>query len=301
MARDVSDSVSIRGQRRAVVGAVLDADTGLIVHMLHGTSPESVLARVLKAALVSPTAPLIKAVPDRLVVAPDLLATVKIAAAGLSKLSAAAIVEGHRMHEAEEVVDALVGHMEGRNQPEETPTTDDWQVLYREIDAFTDAAPWKRWSDSDWFQAQFQLSGETIERDCLVLGNAGLQHGFNMLPDANSLLLASDSDSTGRLAHLERALMVHLDPWRETHGVYADKARRYGWPNEARLVPSLLTVRDHQPADPSAKDVRLLSLGLHGVHAQDSTRLISAGHDSRATGELAFADGTLGRFEVNRP
>jgi len=301
LARDVSDSVSIQGQRRTVFGAVLDVDTGLVVHLLPGTSVDSVVGRVLKAALVRPAAPLTKAVPQRLVAPPELLQSVEAAAAGLSKLTDTVVVEGHQLQEAEEIVDSMVGHMEGRNQPEEPPTVADWQVLYRELAAFTEAAPWRRWSDSDWFTARFEINGTTIQRDCLVLGNAGLQRGFNVIPDADDLLRASSSDTANRWTHLDDALIVHLDPWRETHGVYADKARRYAWPTDAPFVPSLLTVRDGGPADLSASDSRVLALALHAVLTQDARRLVAAGANAIVAGELTFADNTIGRFEVDRP
>jgi hypothetical protein len=303
MARDVSDSVTIRGQGRTVLGAVLDVDTALIVQMLPGTSVEDVLQRVLKGALVRPAAPLAKTVPQQLIAPPECIQAVRSASTRLSKLTATAISEGHALHEAEEIVDALVGHMEGRDQPEEPPTVDDWRLLYRELAAFTDAAPWQRWSDDDWFHGRFELDGAAVERDCVVLGNAGLQHGFNAMPDANNLLLASDSygDSDSPLEHLHDALIVHLDPWRETRGMYADKARRYAWPSQARFVPSLLTVRQGGPADLSRGDARLLALALHGVVTQDARRLVPAGEGAAVTGELVYADGTVGRFAVDRP
>lgn len=300
LARDVSESVSIRGQGRTVLGAVLDADSGLIVQMLPGTSTEDVLQRVLKAALVRPAEPLTKAVPQQLVAPPECVQAVRSGASRLSKLADAAIVEGHEMHEAEEIVDGLVGHLEGRGQPEEPPSVEDWRLLYQNLWEFADAAPWQRWSDGDWFKARLELDATAVQRDCLVLGNAGVQHGFNVIPDANDLLLASTSSAGNRLEHLDEALIVHLDPWRETHGVYADKARRYRWPSDAPFVPSVLTVHDGRPADLSSTDTRLLAIALHGVIAQDARRLTVAGN-TVVTGQVTFADGTVGRFEVNRP
>ncbi|HEU5033535.1 MAG TPA: hypothetical protein VFT62_02125 [Mycobacteriales bacterium] len=300
LARDVSDSVTIHGQRRTVLAAALDVDTGLIVNVLPGTSVDSVLPRALKAALVSPAAPLPKAVPNRIVAPPELLQDVTAAAAGLSKLANTEVIEGEQMHEAEEILDSLVGHMEGRAQPDDPPSVQDWRQLYGELAAFTEAAPWKRWTDSDWFPARLELDGHVAELDCLVLGNAGVQHGFNAIPDANDLLKASTSGGKNTLEHLDEALIVHLDPWRETHGLNADKARRYGWPSEARFVPSLLTVRDRQPADLSRTDARLLALAIRGVLSQDNRRLVPA--DTRAlTGEFTFEDGAVGRYRIDRP
>ncbi|HET7531115.1 MAG TPA: hypothetical protein VFJ98_09175 [Mycobacteriales bacterium] len=299
LTRDVSDSVQIADQSSTVVGVALDADSGLIVHIQVGTSTVGALSRVLEGALVSPAAPLVKATPQLLVTAPELESVLQGAAAGLSQLADVDIVAAGGLGDAEEIVDGLVGHMEGRDQPDEPPTVDDWHLLYRELTAFTDAAPWQRWSDSDWFTARFELDGKTIGRDCLVLGNAGLQHGFNVVPDADDLLAADRSGD--HLAQLEDALIVHLDPWDDTHGMYAAKARRYGWPAQATLVPSLLTVRNGRPADLAGDDAHLLTLALHAVLTQDTRRIAPVGRSAVVTGELALAEGIIGRFEIGRP
>jgi hypothetical protein len=301
LARDVSESVAIPGQRRTFVAAVLDVDTGLIVHLLQGTSIDTVVPRVLKGALTRPSAPLTKAVPNRLIAPPELVQAVGAAAAGLSKLASAEISEGLNMHAAEEILDALVGHLEGREPADEPPAVEDWQVLYAELAAFAEAALWKRWSDVDWFHARFELDGMSVERDCLVLGNAGVQHGFNVMPDASVLSRAAMSEGPPRWEHLDEALIVHLDTWRETGGLFADKARRYGWSSEARLVPSLYAIRKGRPADVGRTEARMLALALRGVVAQDSRRLISVGDRRALTGEIAFVDGIVGRFEVDRP
>jgi hypothetical protein len=94
--------------------------------------------------------------------------------------------------------------------------------------------------------------------------------------------------------------MVHLDPGRETPGRFSDKARRYGWPGTARFAPSLTSVHAGQPADMSQSDVRMLALALHGVLSQDARRLVTADKPA-VTGELTFADATVGRYDVSRP
>ncbi len=193
LARDVSDSVIVGGQRRTILAAVLDAENGLLVNVSPGTSLEGVLGRALKSALVTPAPPLAKAVPQRLVVPPDLLQATQAAVGRLSWLADTAVSEGTGMDEAEEIMDSLVGHLEGRAQPDDLPAADDYRVLYRELQAYVGAEPWKRWTDSNWFTAHLDLDGDQAELDCIVLGNAGVQHGFNAVPDADQLLRASTS------------------------------------------------------------------------------------------------------------
>jgi hypothetical protein len=101
---------------------------------------------------------------------------------------------------------------------------------------------------------------------------------------------------------MDQALVVHLDPWRETKGVHADKARRYGWPSEERFVPSLLTVRNGGPADLSCTDTRLLTLASQAVLTEDARRLtVVRAPSATTTGEVIFDDGSVGIFRVTRP
>ena len=300
LARDISDSVTVGVQRRTALAAVLDADTGLVVNVSPGTSIDGVLGRALKSSLVTPAPPLAKAVPERLVVPAELVQAVQAAATGLSWLADTAVTEGSGMDEAEEIMDSLVGHLEGRTQPDDLPAADDYRILYRELQAYVEAAPWKRWTDSDWFAARLELDGGHLDLDCLVLGNAGMQHGFNAVPDAAQLLAASTSPADDSLNHLDGALIVHLDPWRETPGRFADKARRYGWPSSTRLAPSLTSVHDGQPADLSRSEVRILALALRGVLSQDARRLTAVDKPT-VTGDLTFPDATVGRYDVSRP
>jgi hypothetical protein len=304
LARDVSESVVVSGQRRTAVAVVFDAAAGMIVNITPGTSSEDVLRRALKGALVRPAAPLRKLVPERLVSPPELVEAVRTTATTLSKLAAVEVTEGVGMDDAEEIFDSIVGHMEGRDQPTDPPSVGDWRVLYDELRSYAEAAPWRRWTDSDWFRASLEVEGASVERVCVVLGNAGLQHGFNAVADPTMLehLAADESSRRNPLQHLDQALIVHLDPWRETKGVHGDKARRYGWPSEARFVPSLLTVRDGGPADLSCADSRLLTLALRAVLTEDARRLTVAGAGSATTaGEVTFHDGSVGRFAVARP
>jgi hypothetical protein len=94
--------------------------------------------------------------------------------------------------------------------------------------------------------------------------------------------------------------VVHLDPWHETTGRFADKAKRYGWPSNTTLAPSFTSVHEGRPADLSRSEVRILALALHGVVSQDARRLTAADKPT-VTGELTFPDGTVGRYEVSRP
>jgi hypothetical protein len=297
--RDVSDSITIRGQRSTHLAVVLDTDSGLMVNTTAGTAAGDVVRRALKSALTRPAEPLVKAIPERLVCPPSLIDLVRTAASTLSRLVDTTIVEGVEMWDSEEVFDSLVGHMEGRSQPEDPPAVGDWKFLYGALADYVAAEPWHRWSDSDYFHTTLELDGDTIERFSIVLGAAGIQRGFNVVTDPKALEDAADAGGNP-LEHLEQSLIVHLDPWRETHGVLADKARRYGWPDDARLVPKILTVRGGEPADLSRTDARLLALAVRAVLDQNAKRLTVAGA-AAIQGELRFEDGVVGRFEVARP
>lgn len=294
--RDVSDTVRVRGERRTAVAIVLDAATGLVVTAQFGTSRTSVLERALKDALIRPAAPLPKVVPGRVVCPAEILEAVEGAASSLSRLASTSIVEGVELWDAEEIFDGLVGHLEGRSQPEDPPSVGDWRLLYAALEAYVAAAPWQRWTDSDYLALRLELDGRTVERTAIVLGSAGVQRGFNLTADSDSLQRAA-TEGGDPLTSLEGAFVVHLNSWRGVSGVFALKARRYGWDDDATLVPQLFTVRDGEPADLNRDDSRLLALALRGVVAWDSRPLGVVG-DAAAAGTLTFDGGAVGRYEV---
>jgi hypothetical protein len=299
MFRDVSERVQVQGEHTTALAMVLDAASGLVVSSSFGTSRQSVLDRGLKDAVIRPIAPSPKRVPARIVCPPDLIDAVEAAAATLSKLAGTSIEPGVEMWDAEEIVDSLVGHLEGRSQPQDPPDVADWQMLYATLQEFVGAAPWQRWSDSDLFTMQLDLAGENLTRTGIVLGAAGVQHGFNLTEDPDALRRAATGEVDARVA-MEGALIVHLDPWQEVGGMFADKARRYGWAQETSLVPQFYTVRDGEPADLNVGEARLLSLSMSAVVACEDKRLVAV--DAPALrGELAFPDGTVGRYDLARP
>ncbi len=255
--------------------------------------------RALKDAVIRPVAPSPKVVPARIVCPPESIDAVAAAAAKLSKLARTSVEPGVEMWDAEEIVDSLVGHLEGRRQPQDPPDVADWQMLYVALQSFVDAAPWQRWSDSELFTMRLDLEGDIVERTGIVLGAAGVQHGFSLTADPDALHRAATGESDARQA-LEGALIVHLDSWREVGGVFADKARRYGWSAEASLVPQMYTVRDGEPADLDLAGARLLSLALHAVVACHGKRLVAVDAPP-ITGDVTFDDGTVGRYDVSRP
>lgn len=297
--RDVSESVRVRGERATDIAIVLDQARGLVVNVQIGTSRASTVGRVLKDALIRPASPLPKVVPERIVCPPDLIETVRDAASTLSKLADTSLIEGVEMWDAEEIFDGLIGHLEGRAQPADPPSVGDWHVLYGTLEAYVAAAPWQRWSDSDYFPIRLDLEDDVVERTGIVLGAAGIQRGFNFTTDPEALSRAAD-EAGNPLQHLDQALIVHLSRWRDTSGLFADKARRYGWQEDAELAPELLTVRDGAPADLSGEDARLLALALRAVIEQDAKRVVAVGSPPVA-GQVAFEGGVVGRYEIERP
>lgn len=136
---------------------VLDAASGLTVACQFGTSCQNAVHRAAGGrGDRRPAAPLPKVVPQRIPCPSDLLAPVGAATARLSKLASTTLVEGIGMWDAEEIVDGLVGHFEGRTQPLEPPCVPDWRQLYEALESFLAAAPWHRWSDSDYFPMRFE-------------------------------------------------------------------------------------------------------------------------------------------------
>lgn len=90
---------------------------------------------------------------------------------------------------------------------------------------------------------------------------------------------------------MEDALIVHLDPWRDISGVFAVKAKRYGWRDGADLVPADRHSWAYRCAYPAhVRDG--LDRRSHGLTGSDPGIPIPAG--DRVTGPLPKVPRTLG-------
>lgn len=96
-------------------------------------------------------------------------------------------------------------------------------------------------------------------------------------------------------------LVCSLTAPSELPGDIRGKAGRYGWPEDADLVPALMHLGPPGEAgDPGPEDVQLLAVALAAVTAHDARGPVAAGPREATTGSVALADGRRARFSLRQ-
>lgn len=300
--RNVSHAVRVAGEDQLMAALVLHAETGMVLGVsISGTAAEA-LAGAFASALANPAADLPPAPPARVVslveVGPEVRKAIAAASFGSPEL-----IEAGSIPEAEDIFDSLVGHMAGRVQPTEPPSTEDWSLLVGQALAFLRAELWARWSDVVPLGLQLTVDGTAASYIAIVMGNAGVQRGLALYPGKTMPPgLRSPGRKPGPGAALEATpagtLLLMLDRLGETPTAFADKALRYGWPAGAAYLPTLVSVGPEGPGDLAGVDARRMQVAIAAVVALDARGLALAGGAGAMTGRVALADGAHGEFEI---
>lgn len=283
---------------------VLHAETGLMLGIsISGTSAEA-LAGAFDAALTSQAADLPPAPPARVVCLVELAPDVRKAIAAAS-FGSPQLIEAGSVGEAEDIFDSLVGHMAGRAQPTELPSSEDWSLLVGQALAYFRAEPWARWSDVVPLGLQLTVDGSVASYIAIVMGNAGVQRGLALYPGmALPPGLRSPEPKSGPAGALKATpngtLILMLDRPGETPEEFAEKALRYGWPAEAAYFPTFVGVGPDGPRDLGDVDARRLQVALAAVAALDSRGPVLADVDRATTGRVALADEAHGDFVITQ-
>ena len=296
--RDVSHAVHIVGEDRVMAALVLHAETGLVLGVsISGTAAEA-LAGAFDAALTNTAADLPSASPARVVslveVAPEVHKAIAAASLGSPEL-----IEAGSFAEAEDTFDSLVGHMAGRAQPAEPPSTEDWLLLVGQALAYLRAEPWGRWSDVVPLGLQLTVDGVVANYVAIVMGNAGIQRGLALYPGM-TLPPGLRSPRPALEATPSGTLLLMLDRPGETPDEFAGKALRYGWSADAEYLPTFVGVGPYGPSDLAGADAQRLQVALAGVVALDSRGPVLAEVARATPGRVALADGAHGDFVITQ-
>jgi len=122
-------------------------------------------------------------------VAPEVRKAVVAASFGSPQL-----IEAGSFAEAEDIFDSLVGHMAGRAQPTEPPSTEDWSLLFGQALAYLRAEPWVRWSDVVGSDGPSELAGADAQRLQMALA------AVLAIDSRGPVLAAGARATTGRVA-----------------------------------------------------------------------------------------------------
>jgi hypothetical protein len=302
--RNVSHAMHVAGEDQLMAALVLHAETGLVLGVSISGNAAEALAGAFDAALTNRASDLQPAPPARVVslveAAPEVRKAIAAASFGSPEL-----IEAGSIPEAEDIFDSLVGHMAGRAQPTEPPSTEDWSMLVGQALAFLRAEPWARWSDVVPLGLQLTVDGTAATYVAIVMGNAGVQRGLALYPGMTMPSgLRSPGPRPGPGSALEATpsgtLLLMLDRPGETPTAFADKALRYGWPASAAYLPTLVSVGPDGPCDLAGVDAQRLQVAIAAVVALDGRGLALAGGAGAMTGRVALADGSHAEFEITQ-
>ncbi len=297
--RDVSGSVKVRGESRIVAGLVFEMGTGLVLGSSMGTDEDEAIVQVCQLALASTAGGRRPRRPDRVLCSPELAPRLVEQLHHVKGMNQPPpVTETDTVHEAEDVFDALVGHLAGRGTAVEFAAPADWQLLYQEASRFCSLQPWARWADD--VDLLLRINGPiTSDHVAIVLGHEGVQRGLVLYPGLAPPAGLRDHHPGWRGAVPPGTLMSTLDSPIDVPEEFTNRAKRYGWPADSDLVPVFLTVTDDGAQEPSRTDVQTLTIALAAVSRHDEHRASRRGNASQATRDgLALGDGGLATFGI---
>jgi hypothetical protein len=294
--RDVSNAVHVDGESSLVASLVLDADTGVIRGMSMERVGAEACVQAMRTALTRPAGGLPPQRPARVLcgvgcheLVADQLALV---------LGGAAVPEVTEVvsEESEDILDSLLGHLAGRAQPAEFATAGDWAMLVEHVDAYRQAAPWRRWTDTDLFDLVIRVEGTPARYVAIVIGAEDVQYGLVLYPGGALPDGLTDWRPGAPTPVPAGSILCYLDPPGEAPPEFAAKAARYGWPADADLTPVWLIIGPHGPADLDRTAVRRLTVAIAAVLAHDDRQ---SGASGPTVGKHALADGEQASYTLD--
>jgi len=299
MIRDVSHAVRVAGQPQLVASLVLDADTGLTRGISVTPTVQEACAEAMHKALTTPAGPLPAQAPARVRCTDGEIATV---VTELIRLRADAalptMAEGPPVSEAEDIFDSFIGHLAGRRQPSEFPTSPDWQALMTQAGDYCQARPWLRFNDMNFIDLTVNIDDAAARYVAVIIGQQGIQRGLVLYPDDALPDGPPDPRSDEPVPMPAGTLLLWLDPPNDVPPEYAAKATRYGWPNHLDLLPVCLIGGPAGLADLDRRSARHLSLAIAAVLAYDRRRQAPGNGTTRTTGELEFPGDRRGTYSI---
>ncbi len=303
LVRDVSHAVHVRGHSQLRAALVLDMGTGLLRGLGVAPTDGEALAQVLDTAVHHPAGPLSPGLPKSVLSGPGLgEAIAEALRRATSELALPTVTEVDPPAESEDMFDSFMGHMGGRAQPDDLPGPRDWELLYNQALAFYGAEPWSRWHDGIDLGLEITVGDTTTRHAGVVMGNAGLQHGLVVYPGESAPGELAGWEPGQPIPVPAGTLLCTLDPPGEPPAELLAKARRYGWPPDAELVPVFLHLGpDQQGGDPSRLDVQRLTIALAAVTSHDSRGPVLADRSTEATtGTVALSGGERASFSARQ-
>jgi hypothetical protein len=152
---------------------------------------------------------------------------------------------------------------------------------------YRQAEPWQRWADDQHLDLVVRVAGAATRYVAIVLGQEGIQYGLVLYPGG---VFPVDSLRVGQVDTRTRmpagTVMFYLDPPRETPKEFVAKARRYGWPADADLVPAWVIGGPEGPTDLDQTAVHRLIVAITAVLAQDQQAQVGSSSEVILPGDI---------------
>lgn len=300
MVRDVSHAARVEGQSQVVASLIVDAETGFVRGISVASTAQEACSEAMRKALTMPAGPLPPQAPAGVLCTDGQAATVVTELAPL--LAGAAmppVAEGPPVGEAEDIFDSVVGHLAGRQQPDEFPSPPDWITLLAHAADYCEAQPWLHISDVDYLNLTTTIDGAATRYVVVVIGQQGIQRGLVLYPDGTILNGHSNWRSGQQVPLPAGTLLLWLNPPDQVPPEFAAKATRYGWPNTTDLLPMCLSYGLDGPADIDRRSARHMTLAIAAVLAHNQHRPNPGNGATRTTGKLTLADNQRGTYSIN--
>jgi hypothetical protein len=294
LCRDVSESLQVDGLERVWLSLILDADTGLALATMPGSSQQEALEGACVAAAASTLGDAPSAGrPAQVWVRTTLVPAVTTAVAAVLSDPPPVIASGV-IAEAEDIFDSMIQTLGGRPFVADLPSTEQWHALYDELARFAAQEPWQRLDDNDPLHVQLTVDDQRSDWAAIVMGSAGIQLGLAAYPGLT--LPTALSAPTGRIeeAIVPGSFLVFFDDAGQLPSDVIDKALRHGWPDELDVFPHCVTVDETgQPGSLDATTATVLHGLLSAVRQHDErydekpsgTGLVTRGRQTGAAGE----------------
>lgn len=300
MSRDVSHAMRVTDQPIVVAALILDVDTGLIRGLSVAEDIRGALSQAMERALNKPAGSLPPGRPQRILAAVGLGDFVSAEIGRQPGLTLMPLVDEILPGaEAEDIFDSFVGSMAGRRQPTDPPSPADWKVLFDQIHAYAEAAPWRHWPVDVDFIVNVSLDGGRRRVKAVVMGGAGIQPGLALFPDE---VIEADLEQLYPASPLPRNPETLACTCNEPDDVpveFKARAIRYGWPETAQFVPSFISVDEEGGCEISTTDARLFAVVVGALLSHVRRRVRPTTKSETPTeGFVAMPDSSPARYSV---
>src|ERR1700724_53840 len=258
-----------------------------------GSTVEESLRDALSRAAKEPARGMQRAVPDRIQVPIGLGPAMESVLESLQDAGfrAETVIEEVTPEEgAEWVFDDFITQIVGRQPAEERLFAEDATLLYEQARRFMEAAPWQQWTSDDALLIDLKLGSERLEGIATIIGHGATQPGILLTPGregASRLMESGSGPPPG-------SLLTQLEGT-EGHPDLFLRARRYGWPADAALTPSFISMQESGFRELDRRESWPMALALAGV-----VEHFERGGGADTWGNLDLPTGRHGRYHVRK-